>query len=99
MDNFILLNEYVFEKETIKINKDSDGVVVKIEEIVIRDFLKLVKVITRKFLNNGELYFDFDEFYYELIDTLRDEYNSEIDDIRVDKKFIDIIYRELKLMT
>lgn len=99
MDNYKLLNEYIVEKQNIEINKDKDGVVIKIEEIVIKDFLKLVRFITKDFLNGADLYFDFDDFYYELIETIKEEYNSEIDDITVDKKFIDIIYRELKLTT
>lgn len=99
MDNYKLLNDYIYITETIIIDKENDTTKIKIKENLITDFLSLVRYLTKKHLNGADLDFDFYEFYDDLILTIIDTYDKEIDDITIDNDFVMLIDEELKSTT
>lgn len=99
MHNYNLLNDYVYIKEIEYIDDEKDCLLTYNEEVLITDFYRLITYLTDNLINTErlELNISFDELYNEVIEEVRYQYDSEIDELFIDDVIIQDIIEIIKI--
>lgn len=99
MHNYNLLNDYVYIKEIEYIDDEKDCLLTYNEEVLINDFYGMITYLTDNLINTErlELNISFDELYNEVIEEVRYQYDSEIDELFIDDVIIQDIIEIIKI--
>lgn len=92
MNNINLLNDYIIEFVNEVIDLENDSMTSTVEEYVINNFYELTKHCFFDIKRNNKDYnysdINFNDVYEEVIDEVRCQYGSEIDEIYIDDLFV-----------